>query len=198
MPIIHFSPFSPPRKRLRFPSHMEFPLDGHFPMRYNPLRPSSSSAGIQGARHAQFGVSISDLRLNNKLQQSGLFLSNLSGFQRFDPSSRVPEGILPSDNAIGNSDQKKSGKKHQFLLFGQLILTEQQISESSLSTGHCKVFMESEDVGRTLDLSALGSYDELYRRLANMFGLDTLELPSHVLYRDASGTVRRTGDEPFR
>jgi hypothetical protein len=52
--------------------------------------------------------------------------------------------------------------------------------------------------GRTLDLSVLGSYDELYRRLANMFGIERPDMLSHVLYRDATGAVKQTGDEPFR
>ncbi|GKV01225.1 hypothetical protein SLEP1_g13792 [Rubroshorea leprosula] len=277
MPVIHLSPFSPPRKKLRFPQQLDFPLDGQFLMPSfsgNPLRPSSplrylsdnaASAGIQGARHAQFGISLSDLRLNNKLQ-SGLLLSS---FQRFDSQPRISEGVMPSNMnssenlscllTIGNSGPKEKSdnmKKHQFLLFGQPILTEQQISrscsseavsqvvngksssvgnpdkskdfscrlgtaldlqfpaekssgpgflwnqdyltsESGLDTGHCKVFMESEDVGRTLDLSVLSSYEELYRRLANMFGLERSEMLSHVLYRDATGALKRTGDEPF-
>lgn len=65
-------------------------------------------------------------------------------------------------------------------------------------TGHCKVFMESEDVGRTLDLSMLGSYEELYRKLAAMFGMERSEMLSNVLYTDAQGTTKHTGDEPYR
>eukprot|EP00268_Persea_americana_P046804 TRINITY_DN4836_c0_g2_i3.p1 TRINITY_DN4836_c0_g2~~TRINITY_DN4836_c0_g2_i3.p1 ORF type:complete len:688 (+),score=138.86 TRINITY_DN4836_c0_g2_i3:424-2487(+) len=74
---------------------------------------------------------------------------------------------------------------------------DRQPSELSLEAGHCKVFMDSENVGRTLDLSVLGSYEELYRRLANMFGIEKSEMLSHVLYRDANGAVKHTGDEPF-
>ncbi|XP_042511486.1 auxin response factor 18-like [Macadamia integrifolia] len=277
MPAIQFSPFTPARKKLRLPQHPDFPPDGQVPIPSfsgNPLGSSSAlcclsdttTASIQGARHAQFGISLSDLHLN-KLQ-SGLFPA---GFQRYDhgnPPSRISNGIVgiasDSDNVsclltMGSSAQtsKKSddGKTPQFLLFGQPILTEQQISlisgsgdtvspvltgnsssngnqkktnisdgsvpllhqhgvqdnlcegirwykdrpkmEPGLEIGHCKVFMESEDVGRTLDLSVLGSYEELYRRLANMFGIEKLEMPSHVLYRDASGAVKHTGDEPF-
>ena len=278
MPAILFPPFSPPRKKLRLPQYLDFPLDGQFPMPSfsgNPLGPSSplhclsdnAPAGIQGARHTQFGLSLSDLHLNNKLQ-SGLFLSS---FQRFDPHSRISDGIMmarranSNDNVsclltMGNSSQKENSdnaKRHQFLLFGQPILTEQQLSRScsneavsqvingkssldgnadktkdssdgsgsalenqlspgkssttgflwhqdyrttepGLDTGHCKVFLESEDVGRTLDLSILGSYEELYRRLANMFGIERSEMLGHVLYRDATGAVKQTGDEPFR
>ncbi|PKA52080.1 Auxin response factor 18 [Apostasia shenzhenica] len=73
----------------------------------------------------------------------------------------------------------------------------QKVKELGLETGHCKVFMEFEDVGRTLDLSAFGSYDELYRRLANMFGIKKSELISRILYRDATGVTKQTGDEPF-
>lgn len=70
-------------------------------------------------------------------------------------------------------------------------------ADLDLETGHCKVFMESEDVGRTLDLSALGSYEELHRKLANMFDIENSEMLSGVLYLDAAGSVKHTGDEPF-
>ncbi|KAL5998357.1 Auxin response factor 18 [Asimina triloba] len=261
MPAIHLAPFSPPRKKLRLPQHPDFAMDAQLPTPFcsNPLGPSSplccpppdsTPAGIQGARHAQFGV-ISDLHLS-KLQ-SGLFPATFQRFNRIaPPSSR----LFTSDSAvhenvsclltIGNSSQNKKKtdegktKTAQLVLFGQPILTEQQISlsgsgnslsdgnpektanlsssdgpmESSssegfpwyqdrpagdlgLGTGHCKVFMESEDVGRTLDLSVLGSYEELYRRLANMFGIERSEMLNHVLYRDAKGSVKHTGDEPF-
>ncbi|XP_011624034.1 auxin response factor 18 [Amborella trichopoda] len=63
--------------------------------------------------------------------------------------------------------------------------------------GHCKVFMESEDVGRTLDLSLFGSYEELYKKLAAMFMVEEREMEGRVLYRDANGAVRHTGDEPY-
>ncbi|KAF5751549.1 Auxin response factor 10 isoform 1 [Tripterygium wilfordii] len=275
MPVINMSPFSPPRKKLRFQSHLDFPLGGQFPLPSftgNPLGPSSSlcypsdntPAGIQGARHAQYGISLSDLQLNSKLQ-SGHFLSS---FQRFDSHSRISDGIMTGVKhsneklscllSIGNSSQnlEKSDnvKKHQFLLFGQPILTEQQMSrscstdavsqiltersssdrtrelekKSSDSSGAalelqvspdksssawypwhqsfhatdsaldivCKVFLESEDLGRTLDLSLISSYEELYGRLANMFGIGRSEM-SHILYRDSTGAVKRTGDEPF-
>ncbi|XP_048324963.2 auxin response factor 18 [Ziziphus jujuba] len=278
MPLVHLSSLSPPRKKLRLLQHPDFTLDGQFTVPSfsgNPLGPSSplcclpdnTPAGIQGARQTQFGLSLSHLHLNNKLQ-SGLFSSS---FQQFNQHSRISNGIMTgrtnsNDSGLsclltmGNSSPKleksDSVKKHKFLLFGQPILTEQQIShgnstvtvsqvlsgknstdeiserakflsdgsgstleqqvssekssspgfswnqglqaaELGLDTGHCKVFMESEDVGRTLDLSVLGSYEELYMRLANMFGIERSEMLSHVLYRDASGALRQTGDEPF-
>ncbi|CAN6238713.1 unnamed protein product [Urochloa humidicola] len=69
--------------------------------------------------------------------------------------------------------------------------------DPELAAGQCKVFVESDTVGRNLDLSALGSFDELYRRLSDMFCVDTAELRSRVLYRGANGGVKHAGDEPF-
>ncbi|KAJ6428965.1 hypothetical protein OIU84_020578 [Salix udensis] len=272
MPAIHLSPFSPPRKKLRLPQPPDFPLFGQIPMpSFNgiPLRSNSPlccvsdniPAGIQGARHAQFGLSSSDLHFN-KLQ-SGLFPVD---FQRRDHTaspSRVSSSNFMGNTekteniscllTMGNSSQslKESSetKTPHILLFGQLIVTDQRSSQSCsgvtnanslsdgnpgkassdgsgsalqpngrmenssderstwykhqqktdlcLETDHCKVFMESEDIGRTLDLSVLGSYEELHRKLASMFGIESSEMPSNVLYRDAVGATRHTGDEPF-
>ncbi|GFZ20453.1 auxin response factor 16 [Actinidia rufa] len=260
MPTIHISPFSPPRKKLRLPQHLDFSLDGQFSMPSfsgNPLGPLSPlrclsdniPAGIQGARHAQYGIPLSDLHFNDKLQL-GLFRSSL---QRIDPHVKISDGLIPShvnrnENiscllTMGNSNSKlemllektDNVKKPQFILFGQPILTEQQISRSrssvavsqvltgksspdgipekaeksafdhqgfhmtelGLDTGHCKVFMESQDVGRNLDLSVIESYEELYKELTNMFGIERSETPCRVLYKDATGAIKQTGDEPF-
>ncbi|KAE8703089.1 hypothetical protein F3Y22_tig00110474pilonHSYRG00089 [Hibiscus syriacus] len=72
-----------------------------------------------------------------------------------------------------------------------------RITEFCLDTGHCKVFLESDDVGRTLDLSVLGSYEELYLKLANIFGVERSEMLGHVLDQDATGAFKQIGDEPF-
>ncbi|KAJ1377196.1 PB1 domain [Sesbania bispinosa] len=266
IPTMHFTPFSPPRKKLRFPQHPDFPLDvqistptfsGNHLGLNSPLCGLSDNApaGIQGARHAQIGISLSDFHLNNKLQL-GLLPTNI---QQLDVHGGISNGNMTNHDkskeslscllTIGKSNKslEKSDdvKKHHFLLFGQPILTEQQISRDLLShscteknslhenkdkvkcflddsqsalsqqfspgkastaefswqlgldAGHCKVFLESEDVGRTLDLSSLGSYDELYRILANMFGIERSELLNHVFYSDAKGALKETGEEPF-
>ncbi|KAI9077113.1 hypothetical protein K1719_040935 [Acacia pycnantha] len=270
MPVIHFTPFSTPRKKLRLPQHSDFHLDGQFSIPTfsgNPLGISSPScclsdnapAGIQGARHAQFGISLSDLHLNNKLQLGSL----PTNIQQLDIHPGMSNGkmanngdsneslscLLTMGNSFKSLEKSDNVKRHRFFLFGQPILTEQQISRScssdklsqnvsekdlpdenrdktmcklgdsqsglsqqfppgkssnveyswqlGLDNGHCKVFMESEDVGRTLDLSCLGSYEELYRRLANMFGIERSTMLRHVLYYDASGAVKQTGLEPF-
>ncbi|PAN07152.1 hypothetical protein PAHAL_1G314800 [Panicum hallii] len=68
---------------------------------------------------------------------------------------------------------------------------------AGLEPGQCKVFVESDTVGRNLDLSALGSFEELHGRLSEMFCIESAELRSRVLYRGAAGDVKHAGDEPF-
>ncbi|GFS31295.1 auxin response factor 16 [Actinidia rufa] len=249
MPAIHLSPFSPPRKKLRVPQPPNFPFIGQFPMSSfpsNPPRPVSPlhcvsdniPAGIQGARHAHYGLSLPDLHFN-KLH-SGPFSFGLAHPPRV-PFSNVadnPENTeslsclltmgLPTQSLKKNYEIKAP----MFFLFGQPILVEQQISESyfgdtfpnsssdngppdnssddgspwykhhqkskfGLETGHCKVFVESDDVGRTLDLKALGSYEELYRKLATMFSMAGPEPLSNVLYQNTARAIKHAGDEPF-
>ncbi|KAL5155378.1 Auxin response factor 18 [Glycine soja] len=276
MPTIHLSHYSTQQKKPRFPQHPDFSFDGQislpaFPSNFlGPSNPfgclaESTPAGIQGARHANYGISLSNLHFN-KLQ-SGLFQA---GFPPLDhtasPVLRVSSNNAATMQKVGTGDNvscllsmstatqpsKKVDdvKAPQLVLFGQTILTEQQISlntsaktdptrnnsfdgnadkmckfsdgfgyalhpqgsslerlqwykdqqketMASLETGHCKVFMESEDIGRTMDLTMLGSYDELYRKLADMFGIEKSVVLSHMLYRDTTGAVKHIGDEAF-
>ncbi|GJN39167.1 hypothetical protein PR202_gb28268 [Eleusine coracana subsp. coracana] len=277
MPAIHLAPFSPPRKKLCIPMYPELPLDGHqFPtpmFHGSPLGrgvgpmcyfPDGTPAGIQGARHAQFGISLSDLHLN-KLQSTLSPHGLVHPLDHHGMQPRIAAGLIIGHPAarddisclltIGTPQNKKPDVKQkvaprQLMLFGKPILTEQQISlgdvpfaaaakkspsdsnaektvsnsdisspgsnqdattenlssggvplckdnnkmlDLGLETGHCKVFLQSEDVGRTLDLSVVGSYEELYQRLADMFGIEKDELMSHVFYRDASGALKHTG-----
>ncbi|KAL6145803.1 hypothetical protein ACLB2K_056488 [Fragaria x ananassa] len=283
MPAIHLTPFSPPRKKMRLPQHPDFPFEGQLPMptfsgnhhllgTSSPFGclPDKTPAGMQGARHAHYGLSLSDIHLN-KLQ-SGLFpagflpldhvatptkFSNNTMIQRPTMSENV-SCLLTMSHSPQSTKKSEDVKPPQLMLFGKPILTEQQISlsssgdtvspvvtgnsssdgsgdkmanhsensgsalhqqsvqerssgegfhwykdtrheaEANLETGHCKVFMESEDVGRTLDFSQFKSYDELYTKLADMFGIENSETLNHVLYRDATGAVKHIGDEPFR
>ncbi|PWA87228.1 PB1 domain, Auxin response factor, DNA-binding pseudobarrel domain protein [Artemisia annua] len=210
MPAIHLSPFSPPRKKLRVPD---------YPMLTMP--PS-----IQGARHiSQFGL---DPRLPFNPFPNGF--TNHDALRRF-PFQERHENVSCL-LSIGNNNPKvelkkkneETKKKPMFVLFGQPILTEQQLSESVsgdtdgdgsvvlqndsvrssseedgswVKTGHCKVFLESEDMGRTLDLTALNSYEELYIYLATLFGLEKSEISSNLIYLNGTGAIKHTGDEPF-
>ncbi|XP_060964462.1 auxin response factor 16 isoform X1 [Cannabis sativa] len=266
MPM-HVSPFSPPRKKMRLPQNPDFALVSH-PM---PLLPTNFlnspfhciqdniPAGIQGARHAQFGPYPVDLHRNEL--QPGMLPLGLRKLDISDPLKNPSGGFMKntenSENIscwlkMGHPNQSlkanEETKTPQLLLFGQVILTEEQLSKSSSGensssegnldktanhsdngsgstvnssdgrspwykfhhdgrsdqlhgqeTGHCKVFIESDDVGRTLDLSLLGSYQELYRKLGDMFGIEQVSgLFKNLLYLDATGSVKQTGEEPFR
>ncbi|KAG0493793.1 hypothetical protein HPP92_004787 [Vanilla planifolia] len=249
MPSIHLTSFSPPRKKPRIPQHPDFSIDVQLsstPLPGNPLITSRSSplccppdctpaAGIQGARHSQYGI-------------SSPFHARFSQLNCFTPSHRISTGLVLSNSTshedlaslltIGNPSQTSKKeclmKTPHFLLFGKPIFTEQQLclstnsfSDASVSAiqqsgildnsssedlpyhhdhevkevvlemGHCKVFMELDDVGRTLDLSVFSSYEELYGRLANMFGIEKPELIRRILYRDSAGVIKHIEDEPF-
>ncbi|CAM8930073.1 unnamed protein product [Rhodiola kirilowii] len=157
MPAVHLTPFSPPRKKPRFPQHPDFPMGqfpvpqqhaefpsvGHFPLppfAGNFLRTNSPfPAGIQGARHGgQFGLSSSDLPFN-KLQ-SGMLpveLQQLSNSKASGSLSRISSSDLASNKSclltIGRNVPAKISdvKAPMFILFGQPILTEEQMSQSS-------------------------------------------------------------------
>ncbi|CAL9099288.1 unnamed protein product [Musa acuminata var. zebrina] len=282
MPTIHLAPFSPPKKKICISQYPDFCLEGQPPLPMflrDPLGhgtsplccfPDSAPAGIQGTRHAHFGVSLSDIHLN-KLQL-GLFHAGVHRLDQTTPPSRITTGLIIDNPAIRNNisclltignashstEKLCNDKPPQLVLFGKTILTEDQISlsnsgdmvfpgatgnssadgnlekttnmsdvsgsamnqnivvdssscelfkwdrhryrnisELGLETGHCKIFMESVDVGRTLDLSMFESYEELYTKLADMFGIGKSEIRSHMIYNDAAGAVKHTGDEPY-
>ncbi|XP_073033526.1 auxin response factor 18-like [Primulina eburnea] len=260
MPGIHISPFSPPQKKLRLPHESDLPLDSQLTFPFlsgNNLllgssipfvcREDNTPAGMQGARHARYGLS-SDFHLS-KLEP-GLFPV---GFNQAVVPTGTPIPYIATKPGnieniscsltMGNSTQcsKLSDvlKATPFVLFGQPILTEKQMCTScgsdtvssihagngstspadktgngsdgsgsnqndalehtscdglNLETG---VFFESEDMGRTMDLSLVSSYDELYRNLEDMFGVQISDPLNDVLYWDAKGAVKQLSEEPF-
>ncbi|XP_024026453.1 auxin response factor 18 [Morus notabilis] len=153
MPPIPVSPFSPPRKKLRLPQNPDLSLLSQLPM---PLLASNFlnssvpfhyiqdniSAGIQGARHSRLGPYPADLHLNEL--QSSLFPM---GFQQHYPISPPtnPGGNLnytennenfshwlKMEHRVQNLKAKDETKPPQLILFGQVILTEEQLSKSSV------------------------------------------------------------------
>ncbi|CAA0396982.1 unnamed protein product [Arabidopsis thaliana] len=257
---IPLTSFSPPRKKMRLPQHPDYNnLINSIPVPSFPSNPLIRSSplssvldnvpvGLQGARHnahQYYGLSSSDLHhyyLNRPPPPpppSSLQLSPSLGLRNIDTKNEKGFCFLTMGTTPCNDTKSK---KSHIVLFGKLILPEEQLSEkgstdtaniektqissggsnqngvagrefsssdegspcskkvhdaSGLETGHCKVFMESDDVGRTLDLSVLGSYEELSRKLSDMFGIKKSEMLSSVLYRDASGAIKYAGNEPF-
>ncbi|KAI3793751.1 hypothetical protein L1987_36373 [Smallanthus sonchifolius] len=218
MPLIHLSPFSPQRKKLRLPQPPDFAqTQTHHPLTFsgNPL---SSFSSIQGARHARFGIPFLDLNLTTHKLQLSLFPSTLNHLDShtYDGNGNSNDDDLSCLLTMGTSSLKldKSDEKVKrplFLLFGQPIHIDQQLSSNmdsqypvnanhtdhGLDSGHCKVFLESEDVGSTLDLSVLESYEQLKGTLANLLGVETFHNSTHVMYTDSTGDVKQIGDEPF-
>ncbi|GAA0151365.1 hypothetical protein LIER_10099 [Lithospermum erythrorhizon] len=189
MPAIHhLSPFSPPRKKLRLPQPPEFPL-GHFPMSpllSNHISPTSPlcclsdtiPAGIQGARHAQFGFPSSELRVN-KLQ-AGLFPFGFrQQLEEASPPPKVPGSrllascsnddvscLLTMGSSTSSSKAVSDTKAPKFLLFGKPILTEEQISESTSedTVGRDKITNPSDGSGSTVQQNgpSENSSDEMF------------------------------------
>ncbi|MCD9558596.1 hypothetical protein HAX54_016040 [Datura stramonium] len=276
LPTIHFTPYTPPLKKLRLPQYSdysEFSQEGHLPMSdfssNHFLRPSGpfgclpndTSADMQGARHAQYSLSLpvpQPSKLNSSLfPNSYPPLHHVVAAPTSSNSTMIPKPSNSDDMCcvltLGSSNQivKKYDceKAPQFVLFGQPIVTEQQISlsnsgdtvspicpansfsdgnvykkgniyeesgttfdhcslpnrlpcesfqsEQNMEIGHCKVFIESEEIGRTLNLLLLGSYEELYQELSNMTGIKISEMLNHVIYQDITGAVKQLRDEPF-
>ncbi|GAB2300594.1 hypothetical protein Dimus_034629 [Dionaea muscipula] len=104
-----------------------------------------------------------------------------------------PERISQSQRCMSKEEEEEDDNK--------------EVDSELAELGCCKVFMESEDVGRILDLSLLTSYEELCSRLVEMFGLELEGDPddddnnnmllNRVIYRDHAGFAKRIGKEPF-
>uniref|UniRef100_A0A0A9GTM0 PB1 domain-containing protein n=1 Tax=Arundo donax TaxID=35708 RepID=A0A0A9GTM0_ARUDO len=134
------------------------------------------------------------------LTEQQISLGNAGGFPleaaKKSPSDSNAEKTV-SNSGISSPGSNQDGTTENLSCGGAPLCQDNKVLDLGLEIGHCKVFMQSEDVGRTLDLSVFGSYEELYQRLADMFGIEKAELMRHVFYRDASGTLKHTGDKPF-
>uniref|UniRef100_A0ACD5USH8 Uncharacterized protein n=1 Tax=Avena sativa TaxID=4498 RepID=A0ACD5USH8_AVESA len=114
-----------------------------------------------------------------------------------EKASNVSEEGSGSGVIQGSPSNNNNTSSWRLQWFGDS--SSQSSSEQlGLEPGQCKVFVESDAVGRNLDLSALSSFEELYARMSDMFGIDGADLRSHVMYRSAAGEVKHVGDEPFR
>ncbi|EPS66575.1 hypothetical protein M569_08201, partial [Genlisea aurea] len=200
------SSFSPPFKKLRFTAMAEAQEFSRFGYHHQIMGVASRSsfvtpAGMQGARHPpRYGVSMAASSYFGQQQQHPLSIS-----------------IKPSSADDEPATVTKKTTSAPFLLFGQPILTDEQITRMGFEDdgttavgidlnrknrdeplpvldGQCKVFLGSEDVGRSLDLPSLGSYDELRRKVGVLLGGEATNL---IVYSDSKGAVKQLGDEPF-
>lgn len=168
MPPIHLSPFSPPHKKMKLPQYPEFALSND---PFGCLN-DNAPAGMQGARHsAQYGLSsLSSLHLS-KLHSSFFPISYRASNPAItsDPGSNdnischLTIGTTPAHDGLEESDNRKAAP---FLLFGQPIFTEKQISlscssdtVSTVRTGNSSSDCNAEKIGNSSD----GSGSTLYR-----------------------------------
>ncbi|CAH2074361.1 unnamed protein product [Thlaspi arvense] len=214
IPALDLSPFSPPFKRPRLLQPPDFSINpNEFPIPkfasnlfgsrnfltgYHNNNNNNVPVGMQGARHTQF---------NNSKFQSSARPASATNISDNNVSCLL---TMAQNNSIKNKEEPKVPPR--FVLFGRPILTEQEISvlhhEKTSSndcsfnletTRHCKVFMEAEDVGRTLDLSVLRSYNALREKLSQMFKLENPVMLHNVMYYDSQGEFKHVTDhEPFR
>ncbi|KAL6494225.1 hypothetical protein OROGR_031025 [Orobanche gracilis] len=168
MPASFLSPVSPPRKRPRLPQSPEFPL-GQISIQTllaNPLSPNSPlryldnvSAGVQGARHARFGPS--DFHFKNF--QIGLppfdfkLLNYVDPLDNGNPLENWNFGALTKQE-VKNNDVRTP----VFVLFGQPILTAEQMSKSDCRDTELNSLSDGNQENTT-NISSNGSGSESFR-----------------------------------
>ncbi|KAL6552843.1 hypothetical protein OROHE_008207 [Orobanche hederae] len=206
MPASFLSPVSPPRKRPRLPQSPEFPL-GQIPIQTllaNPLSPNSPlryldnvSAGVQGARHARFGPS--DFHFKNL--QMGLPPFDFKLLNYADPLDHGNPLENRNFCALTKQEVKNNDvRTPMFVLFGQPILTAEQMSKSysrdtelnSLSDGNQE---------NTTNVSSNGSGSGIIQNFPTEPSSDgefpRSEMLSNVLHSEARGTTKHNRDGIF-
>nr|XP_043615379.1 auxin response factor 16-like [Erigeron canadensis]XP_043615380.1 auxin response factor 16-like [Erigeron canadensis] len=141
MPAIHLSPFSPARKKARIPQPLDFPLISSL------IATNNIPTSIQGARHNSSQLE-TDSNQNPQIKKIPSFplemlnnddpLSKISSpvIEKTKETNEKVSSLLPMGNTDlhsslkKNDDYEKDKKRPVFVLFGQPILTEQQLSES--------------------------------------------------------------------
>ncbi|XP_028775141.1 auxin response factor 18-like [Neltuma alba] len=158
-------PFSPPRKKMRLPHHPDVPLNTQIyvptfgsnllgPMN-NPFGyhlPETTPAGMQGARHAYYGLPLPDLHLS-KLQSSPLYLTCFpplgqasmqtrvcynSPMQKHGVSENVSH-LISNENSAHSLKEEDDNKAPHLVLFGKKILPEKKIPTSCSRDGFSQV-----------------------------------------------------------
>ncbi|OIW01447.1 hypothetical protein TanjilG_30921 [Lupinus angustifolius] len=158
IPNFHLSPFSPPSKKPRFPQTVDFHLVDQLPISSfsnNLLKHTNSvckiqgksSAGIQGTRHAQYGLSPSNFptkTLQPDVLPSAHPWLNHSVQPRRPPWDTYKSGpknnvdiscLLTAGNTAQSSKEPVKGNSSHILLFGKLIHTEQEHNSNIFSAG---------------------------------------------------------------
>jgi hypothetical protein len=168
---------------------------------------------MQGARHDHiYGLFVPDFRpgykhphdflpdttnnfhAENVLPARAPLLPDPRIFSSLPDRMSLPVANVQSERS--NTTTKSSPSS--FFLFGQSISPAQGKDQLCGDLPFlCKVFRDCEEVGRTLDLSKLATYEELYERLAVMFSIPKALLHDRVVYK-ANGFNKGIGHESYR
>ncbi|KAK6126673.1 hypothetical protein DH2020_039581 [Rehmannia glutinosa] len=226
-PTIHPPPSWPTRcrpkkRRLPPPQHPE--VDRKVTLPAFPNNPFLSSfnnligrlsnnalAGMQGAWHdAHQGLSLPDLPNFSNIQSNLFPLVDFLGFDGSSQPTAPSNLIISKPGSDINTEQQISSTSRSsdcnadgvgnILDASSSDLNRNDGTERSLCEGfqtECKVFVQLVVAGRTMDLSLVGSYEELYEKLRSLFGINISDIRNRVVYRDTAGAVRQLGDEPF-
>jgi hypothetical protein len=62
---------------------------------------------------------------------------------------------------------------------------------------YCRVYNAGDDVDRSVDISSLNSFEELYERLETMFDADKCQFLNRLLHFNAMDFSRSVGKEPY-
>ncbi|CAN1797937.1 Auxin response factor 18 [Linum perenne] len=176
MPPIHLAvpPFSPPRKKLRFPETPDLSLMGQLPLprSYNPFSQNNIPEGIQGARHAQFDLPSSHLHFNKRQQTGGVGVEQLH--QAAPPTSKTESDdniscLLTMGSTQYSTSPKETKKTSHIFLFGQLIQPDQHHHQSSescslVSNGNSASVGNAEKMGNISE----GSGSSVYQNNASV------------------------------
>ncbi|KAK6126180.1 hypothetical protein DH2020_040061 [Rehmannia glutinosa] len=176
-----------------------FPVDSlGFDGSSQPTAPSNPIISKPGSNENMSRISaLKSKKSENdeKAMELALFGQPINTVEQISSTSRSSDTVLnissdSSADRVGNTSDASG-----------LDLNRNDGPEHSSWQGfqtECKVFMQSEDAGRTMDLSLVGSYEELYEKLASLFGISISDVLNRVVYRDNAGVIRQLGDEPFR
>nr|QCI44194.1 ARF11 [Lilium hybrid cultivar] len=159
-----------------------------------------------------------DVEKCNKLQGSGGF--RLFGFELVNNSNTKPSNDKAMDAhasiscgtiedpiqvtaSVGDSDkQSEVSKASKELKHGQIVSPKEvQSRQNSTTRSRIKVHMQGSAVGRAVDLSVLGGYDELILELEGMFEIEgQLRYRSkwEMVFTDNEGDMMLVGDDPWQ
>ncbi|KAL8136408.1 hypothetical protein V2J09_002409 [Rumex salicifolius] len=209
MPTLHIPPFASPRKKPCLVDPHDFAFiaasNKNLPTGVQGDRHTRFQQSLATLGKMQLGLLPAFLR--QQPQSVAPKLHALLGHN--NPRKRnEPSEDASCDLTMGISHSKKSSVRPKFMLFGKPILTEEQISQSSSGDSSSSSVYDptdgsseevlTQDKGRQFkvnlrlgdvrqsqifDTPVLGSYEETYKKLVNIFGMGKSEMLSNDVYK---------------